>query len=178
MVRWLHDSAMKDVSFKELYESKYFEKFPSTDEFAKMPEKSLGRVLHRHLTENNLNLEWTDLDTEAFYKLIETPAGYLGWRALKQHDVYHAVLGLGTNAVDEFALAGFQLAQFQSPYHMALHASGMLHVTFYAPEKIPELLEKNYHFYGLGKQARFFPGFQFESHWETHIDEVRDLLGV
>lgn len=176
--QWVYKSAMQDKGFLELYERKAFAKLPTIEELSKMPSDSLGNSLFHHVTKYNLNLNFDGLHTEAFYLQMSTPLGFLGFRALTQHDVYHVVLGMGVEPIDEFNLSSFQLGQFYSPYHMCILSAGLLNITFLHPEKIPQLLNETVQYYELGKRAKFFPGFPFENYWTTPLSEVRKLVGV
>ena len=70
------------------------------------------------------------------------------------------------------------LAQFGSPYHMVLLTAGYLHTVFHEPEIIPKFLELNHQFYEKGKRAKFLPGFRYDDHWKTDLNEVRSMLSI
>lgn len=178
MTQWVLKSALGDKDFLNLYERRIFSKLPTEKDLSTMPSGSLGLALYQHVTQNNLNINFDGLHTEAFYKQMNTPLGFLGFRALTQHDVYHVILGLGVEAIDEFNLASFQLGQFYSPYHMAIVSAGLLNITFSHPDKIPQILEDTVRYYELGKKAKFFPGFQFENYWTTPLEKVREIVGI
>ncbi len=178
MIQWVNKACVENKDFITLYNEKYNPRFPTNDELFACPEGSLGRELGKHLLANNIQLDFAGLDTSVFYQTEISPIAYLGARGIRTHDVYHAVLGLSTTPLDEYRLLSFQLAQFASPYHMTLIASGYLHTAFSTPEDIPEFLESMSRYHRLGKSAEFFPGFPFELHWATPLAKVREMLKV
>lgn len=178
MVQWVLKSILDNREFMKLFEKKYIPRFPSNEELAATPEGSLGRAVLQHLTANGIALDFAGLDTSIYYQQEMSPPVYLGLRALRMHDVWHAVLGLGVSPLDEYALASFQLGQFYSPNHMTLLSAGYLNVAFYTPEEIPKFLDQTSKFYQMGRAAKFFAGFQFEENWSTPLRDVRTMLGV
>jgi ubiquinone biosynthesis protein COQ4 len=142
------------------------------------PKGSLGHATGVHLTTNGIQLDFAGLDTSVFYNMEMNLIGYMNVRGIRTHDIYHTVLGLGVEPIDEYALASFTLAQFASPYHMLIVSSGYMNTAFEAPHRIPEFLETTHKFFALGKAAKPFIGFKYEEHWATPIAEVRAMLGV
>ena len=116
---------IKNRKFMEMFERKYFGPLPKSEEFLAMPEDSLGFAVGQHLKKHNISIDFEGLNTEIFVKYFDVPTKYMGARALKHHDIYHAVLNLDISPFDEYYLAAFQLGQFQSPYHMALLSSAV-----------------------------------------------------
>ena len=178
MTEWALKSVTDDRSFIELFERKYIPEFPTTEALAANAPGTLGRAVADHLISNGISLDFAGVDTSVLYKQEMSPLMYLGVRAIRNHDVWHAVLDLGVTPQDEYRLASFQLGQFYSPNHMMIVAAGYVHTSFYEPENIPSFLDQNAKYFALGKNAMFFPGFAFEEHWATPMSDVRQLLGI
>ncbi len=178
MVHCTSTAIAANPEFMSLYKKRAFPVLPSLQELGAMPAGSLGWSLHKHLVENQINLNFEGLDTDVFRKSIDTTLGFLGVRGIVHHDTYHAILGLGTQPVDEFALFAFQLGQFHSPYHLISLATGLLHFAFYDPRNMPLLMKKITTYYEMGERAAFFPGIYFEDVWTTPLSELRKRWNV
>jgi ubiquinone biosynthesis protein COQ4 len=178
MIEVLRNTVMKNSEFMKLYEEKFNPPFPTISELEACPEGSFGKALAQHLVENNIQLDFAGLDTSTFYQKEMNPLTYLSARLIRTHDVYHVVLGLGTTPQEEYDLLSFQLAQFASPYHLVMLAAAHLHTAFYQPEMIGRFLSSMSRFHHIGKSANFFPGFPFDNHWKTSLEEVRKMLRV
>jgi ubiquinone biosynthesis protein Coq4 len=178
MAQWLEQRILDDTDFMRLFDTKFIPALPSTEELLAHPEGSLGHTVGTHLDKNNIQLDFAGINVEAYYKREFTPLMFLGVRALRTHDVCHAILNLDTSPQHEYYLQSFQTAQFMSANPMVLLASGFLHTAFFEPEKIPAFLREVHRFYELGMKAKFLPGFIFEDHWATPIEEVRAMLEI
>ncbi len=178
MIQWTVKAITSNENFMALYNEQYNPPFPSNDELMRYSEGSLGRAVAVHLLANDISLDFAGMDTSVFYQKNMSPMAYLGARMIRTHDVYHAVFGLGTSALEEHKLLSFQLGQLASPYHMTLLSSGYIRMAFFEPEKIPDFLDGLAHYYKVGKSADFFPGFPFETNWATPLAQVRELLNV
>jgi ubiquinone biosynthesis protein Coq4 len=178
MAQWAYKAAMADESFMSLFESRYLPSFPLTKELEACEEGTLGNEVAKHLIRNGISLDFAGLDSSVFYQVEHHPLTYLATRAFRNHDVFHVVLGLGVAPVDEYNLLNFQLAQFSSAYHFVLMAAGYLHMAFYKPEQMRDMIESTHRHFQMGKNARFFPGYKFEENWKTPIAEVRRELRI
>ena len=178
MVSHLFAAARSDHFFMELYREKYLPVYPTTEALLKMHAGTLGRALGEHLERNNIKVDFAGVDTSGYYKTEMNEVSFLAIRALRNHDAFHVLTGLGVSAFDECALVALQLAQFYSPFHATLLASWTLHYTFMNPAKMREVLEVTNTYYTLGKTIRFLPGFKTEDHWLTPLEEVRSMLGL
>lgn len=178
MIQRVQRAVEASPTFMGLYAEKYFPRFPTMEELAQCPTGSLGEAIYKHLVLNNITLDFAGLDTSVFYQSEQTPLTYLAARGIRTHDIFHAVLGLGTSIIEEYSLLGFTLAQYGSPYHMVMMSSAYLHVAFHQPDKIEEFLNRINYYFQLGKTAEFFPGFPFESHLKTPLSEVQKMLKV
>ena len=178
MIKHVEAIIAADKEFVQLYNVKYFPQFPTTAQLSAYPEGTFGKVVANHLILNGIELDFAGIDISVFLKQEMTLIGYLGIRGIRTHDLYHAVLGIGTTPIDEYTLTSFTLAQFASPYHMMIVASGYLHTAFHTPELIPHFLAETNRFYQLGKKAKSFIGFKFEEHFGTPIDELRKTLNL
>jgi len=178
MVQWTSKSCLADAHFMKLFENKYIPEIPTIEELKKCPAGSFGQAVAQHLIANKITLDFAGIDTSAYIQKEWNHLSYLSLRAFRNHDLYHAVMNFGISPLHEYCLLQVQLAQFASPYHMLIMASGYLHTAFYEPENITTFLDHGNHYYKVGKQIRFLPGFPFEEHWKTPLTEVRSLLGL
>lgn len=178
MIKWTSKACLENPEFMELYNKKYIPEFPTIEELQSCPEGSLGKALAKHLTDNNIALDFSGLDTSIFYRQDTNHINYLAIRTIRNHDVFHVVLNLTTSPMHEFCLFNVQLAQFRSPYHMILNSCGYLNCAFNEPENIPDFLDQTNHYYQVGRKIRFIAGFPFEEHWRTDLNEVRSMLRI
>ncbi len=168
-----------DEGFMELFNRKYLPPFPTLEYLESCPTGSLGRALGKHLRDNEIFIDFKGLDTSPFYSdEANNKLAYIATRTIRLHDVFHALLGLGTSPVEEYALFAVQLAQFQSPYQMIILSSGYWHIALCDPDQIPKFLDAQNRYYAIGKCAKFLLGFPFEDHWNTDLNQVRTTLGL
>lgn len=178
MIKHVQEIISADKDFVQLYNEKYIPQFPTTAQLSAYPEGTFGKVVANHLITNGIELDFAGIDISVFLKQEMTLMGYLGIRGIRTHDLFHAVLGLGTSPIEEYTLTSFTLAQFASPYHMMIVASGYLHTAFHTPELIPQFLAETHRSFELGKKAKSFIGFKFEEHFGTPIEELRKMLNI
>ncbi len=77
-----------------------------------MPQNSFGYALFQHMNTNKLGFDlWPRLDSDR-------PIDYLSTRIYQDHDLWHALLGLGVEIEDELALQAFGVAQYHSPIEL------------------------------------------------------------
>ncbi|MBC7740671.1 MAG: hypothetical protein H7061_00640 [Bdellovibrionaceae bacterium] len=177
MAQWII-KAIGDSDFQHLLNERYSPEFPTNAQLQACPENSLGRALVKHLTANNIQLDFAGLDLSMFYGKELSPIAYFGIRSLRIHDILHTVLGLGVTALDEYFIASFTLAQYHSAYHMLLISSGFMHMTFHDPENVPKFIEGIMRFYNLGLKAKFVTGYRFEDNFATPLAEIRRELNL
>ena len=163
-------------TFMELYRQRYIPEFPTTEDLLAQPEGSLGRIVGNHLKSNGIRLDFAGLNLDMIYLREMNLLTYIAIRGLRIHDIIHAVLGLGVSPIDEYAHASFTLAQYHSPFHMMIVASGNLHTAFYEPSEIPRFLETTNRYYRMGASAAFITGYDFENNFATPMMEVRRQL--
>ena len=178
MIQWTVKAIEESESFKALYNERYIPDFPSNEEFMKYPTGTLGRAIGEHLVLNGLDLAFTGIDLSVFYQKDTSALSYLAMRGIRTHDIWHALLGLTVSPVDEYMVVAFQLAQYRSPYHMTMLASGLIHTAFLEPKNIPMMLDKLHYFYKLGTDAEFVLGYKFEENYPAPLTEVRKSLGL
>ncbi len=176
MVAHIQQILATDENFIQLYNERYIPKFPTTAELAEYPEGTYGKAVANHLIQNKIELDFAGLDIGVFVNQEMSLLGYLNIRGIRTHDLFHVLLGLGTTPIDEYAVASFTLAQFASPYHMLLVASGYVNTAFQAPEMIPTFMAQTHKMYELGKKAIPLVGFKLEEHFGTPLEELRKIL--
>lgn len=176
MIQWTYQSITSDTNFMQLFAELYNPRFPTNEELIQYPLGSLGYAIGTHLIKNNITLDFAGLDTSMFFSQDVNVTTYFSSRALRLHDFFHVVLGLGVTPLEEYAVACFNLGQFRSPYHMLQVSAGALYIAFQRPDQIPQFLELNQRFFHLGRSCLFLTGFRFEEHLQTPLSEVRNLL--
>lgn len=176
MIAHVHQIASNDADFMALYRERYSPRFPTNEELMLYPKDSFGFALGAHLETNGIQLDFQGLDISTFTNQDLSVLGYMNLRGIRTHDMYHALLGLGTTPIDEYAAASFTLGQYGSPYHMLLVSTGYINTALEAPSQIPYFLSQIHRFYELGTKSKFVLGFKFEDHFATPLSDVRRML--
>ncbi len=137
----------------------------------RLPGGTLGRVFADHCRARELdpNLVHFDADDET---------GWLLNHLYQTHDVWHVFTGWGNDLAGEFGLGGFYAAQLGSPaffgYMVALLS---LNVVMRGAD-LDEAYAAFSAGYQSGKRAQPLWGVDWEAHWETPIDELRERYGI
>jgi ubiquinone biosynthesis protein COQ4 len=162
----------QDSEFLRMYEENYVPETLSNGDLENLPEHSFGSTLHRHLTDNRLDL--------SLFPRFQTtrPIEYLSLRVYQDHDLWHALLGYGTSIEDELALQAFGVAQFKSGIGVALIAGGLLHLLRTTPLQAAQALDKVAKGYLRGLNARFVLSIRLHELLSRPLEEVRQICGV
>lgn len=158
----------RQEGFQDRFSEGYLPRWPSLSELRQMPEGSFGAALARHMVEN-------DLDFDLFPRLEKTrdSIAYLNARAYQDHDLWHALLGYGTEIEDELALQAFNVAQFKSPISGLILSGGLLHMVIFSPLKLSLALKRIAEGYRLGEETRFLLGLRLMDWLERPLAEVQ-----
>jgi ubiquinone biosynthesis protein COQ4 len=102
---------------------------------------------------------------------------YVLHRLRASHDLWHTLIGLGTQGHEEVLVHAFSLAQTGMPASVAIIALGALkHMVL---EGRWDVVRRDIRrAYGIGRQASAMLGVYWERHWEDPILEVRQRYGL
>ncbi|PRP97471.1 Coenzyme Q (ubiquinone) biosynthesis protein Coq4 [Enhygromyxa salina] len=149
----------------------------STVDFAalrELPEASLGRMFAEYIEREGID---PDLLTKAMTHGRSPEANYVLERTMQTHDLWHVVLGVGTQAHEEVLLHAFQWPQLRRPFSALILVVGAVkHLVgegrFSAlTRNVPAALRR-------GRAARPLLCVYWERHWDEPLDELRERLGV
>jgi len=144
------------------------------DELRAMPLGSLGRAYIDHLDTNGLSADsqatpTTDVD--------DPNIAYLVRRFRQTHDVWHALLELGTTGHEEVVIHAFSWGQLRLPVSALVVSFGSLkHIVLEGRWSL--LRHGLYEAYRVGKNAAPLLGVEWEKRWHQPIDELRRELNV
>lgn len=148
-VRYIENYIMSIVSFRKMYEQKYDPPNPKMENLSLYAKDTFGSSVYNHMKQNNLQF---DLFPNS---KMDRPVNYLTSRVYQDHDLWHALLGLGVDVEDELALQAFGVAQFQSLIGVFLIAGGLLHLLIKNPLRVLPAFKKINEFYLLGQRTPF-----------------------
>jgi ubiquinone biosynthesis protein COQ4 len=139
-----------------------------------LPEGSLGREWVRFLDDHGLTPETTKQPTP--YTEDDTRA-YVLHRIRQSHDLWHTLLGLGSQGHEEVLIHSFSLAQTGLPSSVAIVVLGALkHMVL---EGRWECLRHDlWRAHRIGRQARPLVAVHWERHLHEPLDDVRRWLNM
>jgi ubiquinone biosynthesis protein COQ4 len=137
-----------------------------------LPQGTLGRVYAEHMVLNNLNPD--------FYKKFEitNDSLFVMMRLRQTHDLWHALTGFTTSVPDELGLQAFLYAQTHAPLPPLLIAAALLKSAFKKPWQVGPILDRISIGWKMGIEAKPIFALDWEAHWTTPIEDVRNLYGV
>jgi ubiquinone biosynthesis protein COQ4 len=144
------------------------------DALRKLPEGSLGRCFVEHL-------EACGIDPDTLVKPMthgrSPEANYVLERIMQTHDIWHVVVGLGTQAYEEVLLHAFQWPQLRRPFSILVLFFGVIkHFIF---ERRWSILFRNTpEAFRRGRVASSLLCVYWERHWEEPLADLRARLGV
>ena len=144
------------------------------DALRALPGGSLGREFARFLDDHAIGLEGLDEPTP--YTEGDTES-YLLRRIRQCHDLWHLLLGVGTQGHQEILVHCFSVAQTGFPYSLAVISMGSVkHMLpegrFKTPTRHPRRA------YRSGRDAKPLLTAYWERRWERPLDAVRREFGV
>jgi ubiquinone biosynthesis protein COQ4 len=144
------------------------------DALRTLPVESLGGAYVRHLDRYGLD---ADVLAVPVTTLRHPDVRYLHERYRQTHDIWHALLGLGTEGHEEVLVHAFTWAQLGLPYSAMILLFGT--VKHMVLEQRWEALRNGLRdAYMLGRKAEPLLLVYWERHWETPLAEVRANLGL
>lgn len=144
------------------------------DALRALPEGSLGRVYIDHMDRYGL-------DADALNKPAPRPSDpeplYLIRRFRGNHDIWHALLGLGTEGYEEVLVHAFSYGQLRLPISTMVVLFGTLkHII--AERRWATLRHGLIEAYRAGRQAEPLIAVRWEQEWDQPIGEVRSRYRV
>jgi len=141
---------------------------------AALPEGTVGRCVSDHLTKNNLDLDALNVPRP---EPNDSEFHYLLRRYRGNHDIWHAVLGLGVEGHEEVLVHAFTFGQLRFPLSTLVVFFGTLkHIVMEARWDVLQRGLRDH--YELGRQAQPLLGVYWERHWEQPVDAMRRQLGL
>jgi ubiquinone biosynthesis protein Coq4 len=139
---------------------------------ARLPEGSLGRTFADHMIREKLDpAAIPTLPSESTYEYVRA-------HLYETHDIWHVVLGFGTDFVSELGLQAFYIAQISGPLPAMLLAAGLLRSAVLDRSITAQLMEEMSRGYRMGKAARPLFGVRWDELWEVPIADVRRQLRI
>jgi ubiquinone biosynthesis protein Coq4 len=142
------------------------------DALRALPPGTLGHAFAEHLLRNRLDPEALPRMTAA------TEAEYVRAHLLEVHDVWHVLLGFGTDVSGELGMQAFSLAQLGSPFAAGILAGGLVNTLLYAFSERDVRMRAIVRGWLLGKRARLLFGVEWARMWERPLSQVRAWAGV
>lgn len=139
------------------------------DRLRSLPKKTLGFRYVHHLDANGLT---ADSQAAPTTHVDDPTIAYLMRRFRQTHDVWHALLELGTSGHEEVIIHAFSWGQLQLPVSALVVSFGTIkHIVLEARWRALRsgLLEA----YRCGRDAAPLLPVYWETQWERPIDEVR-----
>ncbi|MCH9688979.1 MAG: ubiquinone biosynthesis protein COQ4 [Deltaproteobacteria bacterium] len=140
----------------------------------RLPADTLGGAYARHLVQYDLQLF---IDTTSDVPVRDPDVRYLIHRYRQTHDIWHALLGLGTAGYEEVLVHAFTLGLLRLPISALVVALGTVkHI----------VLERRWDVLTTGLRAAYDSGrgsapllaVRWEQHWAEPLTEVRQRFGI
>lgn len=137
-----------------------------------LPEATLGKAYAEHMIANNLKPDFfTEIE-------IRNDATYFMMRMRETHDLWHTVTGFKTDVPGEIGLQAFIYAQVQIPLAPILIAGSLFVSVFKDPAKLPLIFSSVAKGWEMGQNAKVIFGLNWESQWQTPIQDLRKKYSV
>lgn len=141
---------------------------------ADLPAGTVGRCLSEHLEKFGLDLDALNLPSPT----PEDPdIRYLLRRYRGNHDIWHAILGLGTEGFEEVLVHAFTYGQLRFPLSTLVVFFGTLkHVILEGRWDV--LKDDIRRFYELGQQSAPLLAIYWEERWDMPLTALRAEVGL
>jgi ubiquinone biosynthesis protein COQ4 len=144
------------------------------DELRRLPATTLGGAYARHLDDNGLS---ADYQAAATHHVDDPDMAYLMRRFRQTHDVWHALLGIGTTGHEEVLIHWFSYGQLQLPVSALIMLFGTLkHLLL--ERRWTALRRSTLEAYQAGRDAAPLLPVYWEDLWEEPIERVRERYGI
>lgn len=141
---------------------------------ATLPLGTVGRLFADHVARYGLDIDAlnvpapTDADSDERYLLRR----YRG-----NHDIWHTMLGLGTEGHEEVLVHAFTFGQLQFPISTLIMLFGTLkHIVLEGRWDV--LRHQIRETYELGRACDPLLALYWEEHWETPVEDLRARVGL
>lgn len=136
-----------------------------------LPKNTLGYAFADHMIKNNL----TFLQPGE----VNNDYTYLAAHITETHDIWHVVTGSDINITGEIRIEAFSVAQlYASRFWIALLAKNLLKVALFNIERSGEYMDAIAQGWVMGIQAKPLFGIQWDTLWETPLEDVRSSLNI
>jgi ubiquinone biosynthesis protein COQ4 len=136
-----------------------------------LPDNTLGHIYAEHMLHNQLK------PLQA--KPAESDHHFLGAHITETHDIWHVVTGSKTDILGEIQLEAFYVAQLElSRFWLALLTKNLLKSLVYDIESSTQYMEALTKGWMMGKQAEPLFGIDWNTLWESPIEQVRTSLNI
>jgi ubiquinone biosynthesis protein COQ4 len=140
----------------------------------RMPEGSLGRCFIEHVETCGIN---PDFLVKPMTHARSPEANYVIERIMQTHDIWHVVIGVGTQAYEEVLFHAFQWPQLRRPFSALILLFGV--AKHFIGERRWSVLRRNMpQAFRRGRTASALLCVYWERHWEEPLDDLRARLGV
>lgn len=176
LVKTIEQLVLSDKPFQVMYTENYIPDLPQLKILAGLPEQSFGKALYKHMNDNNLDFKMffnQNLNLD-----LKRPIYYLSTRIYQDHDLWHVLLGYGTDVEDELAIQAFGVAQFHSPIGVVIIAGGLLHLLGKNPARAVDAFRKINEAYQLGRKTKFLLSVRIHELLPRPLNEVRQMCGL
>lgn len=141
------------------------------EQLRKLSDNTLGRIYAEHMFYNQLK------PLQA--KPAENEHHFLAAHITETHDIWHVVTGTKTDILGEIQLEAFYVAQLEvSRFWLALLAKNLLKSVVYDIETSTQYMEALTKGWLMGKKAEPLFGIDWNTSWETPIEQVRTSLNI
>lgn len=136
-----------------------------------LDRNTLGYVYANHMISNALN----PLQAKA----IDNDIQFFISHITETHDLWHVVTGCNTNILGEIQLEAFYVAQlYASRFWLALLTKNLLKAVVCDIEVASQYMDAISQGWMMGQQAKPLFGIQWNSLWETPLQDIRASLNL
>jgi ubiquinone biosynthesis protein COQ4 len=156
---------------KKAFESRFRLDAIDLEKLKKLPDRTLGHLYAKHLLDNQLK----PLQPQS----AENEFQFIGTHITETHDLWHVITGSKTDICGEIQLEAFYVAQLEvSRFWLALLTKNLLKSLLYDLEASDRYMDALTKGWMMGKKAKPLFGIDWNTLWETPIDELRASLNI
>ncbi|MBV9389641.1 MAG: hypothetical protein JOZ78_24730 [Chroococcidiopsidaceae cyanobacterium CP_BM_ER_R8_30] len=156
---------------KKAFEERFSLGNINLEQLRELSDNTLGHVYAEHMIQNQLK----PLQASP----AESDHHFVATHITETHDIWHVVTGSKTDILGEIQLEAFYVAQLEiSRFWLALLAKNLLKSVVYDIEVSTQYMESLTKGWLMGKKAKPLFGINWNTLWETSIEQVRVSLNV
>jgi ubiquinone biosynthesis protein COQ4 len=156
---------------KKAFESHFSLGIIDLEQLSKLSKNTLGHLYAKHMVDNNLKV----LQAQP----PENDYQFLSFHLTETHDIWHVITDSKTDIWGEIKLEAFYVAQLKmSRFWLALLSKNLLKSVLYNIELSNQYMDALTTGWLMGKKAKPLFGINWNTLWETPIDEVRKSLDI